>query len=59
MLFQSIRGRKSRPSIVIFLIRVLHVVVALQRPSNITRIVAVGTAKRLQKKPQQDNVNEI
>lgn len=48
LLFQSIRVKWSRSSIVIFLIQVFHFVVSLQGTRRVAGIAAVGTAKRLQ-----------
>lgn len=44
----------------IFLIWVFHVVVSLQGPSDVTGVVAVGTAKWLHRQKQTEvNANEI
>lgn len=48
LLFQSIRVRWSRSSIVIFLIQMFHFVVSLQGTRRVAGVAAVGTAKRLQ-----------
>lgn len=47
LLFQSIRVRPTRSSIVIFLIRVFEVVVPLQGTSDVTGVVAVSAAEWL------------
>lgn len=48
MLLQRIRVWSSRSNIMILLTRVFLLVVTLQRTSNVTGIMAVGTTKWLQ-----------
>lgn len=61
LLFQSVGVRQPGSGILVVLMWVLHVVVSLQSASNVAGVVAVSTAKWLQRQtqaPQRERAKE-